>query len=142
MYAKIAKWISWALIIVSVTVLVWGAYSGFEANGGVAVDVLLRWGYILLISAVALVIILGIVLSAINNPNSLIKAGLSLVVVAGIAFIAYATASGSPLVGYIGDQPAVSTLKLTDTLLNLTYFLGGLALVSIILGEVLSSVRK
>lgn len=142
MYAKIAKWISWALIIVSVAVLIWGAYAGFESNGGVAVDVLLRWGYTLLVTAVALVIILGIVLSAVNNPKSLIKLGLSLVVVAGIAFIAYATASGAPLVGYIGDQPALPTLKLTDTLLNLTYLFGGLAIASIVLGEVLSSVRK
>lgn len=142
MYAKIAKWTSWVLIIISVAILVWGAGTGFESKNGVAVDVLLRWGYILLIAAVALVLILGIVLTAVNNPKSLIKTGLGLLVVAVIAFIAYATASGSPLVGYIGEQPDHSTLKLTDTLLNLTYLLGGCAIVSIIVGEVMTAVRK
>ena len=142
MYAKIAKWISWVLIVISVVILVWGASTGFESNSGVPVDVLLRWGYILLIAATALVLILGVVLSAINNPKSLTKMGLGLLVVAVIAFIAYATASGSPLVGYIGEQPDHSTLKLTDTLLNLTYLLGGCAIVSIIIGEIISTIRK
>ncbi len=142
MYAKIAKWTSWVLIIISVVILIWGAATGFESNSGIAVDIMLRWGYILLIAAIALVVILGIVLTALNNPKGLLKTGLGLLVVAVIALIAYATASGSPLVAYIGEQPDHSTLKLTDTLLNLTYLLGGCAIVSIILGEVISTVRK
>ena len=73
MYAKIAKWITWVLLLISVVIMVWGASVGFEANDGMAVDALLRWGYVLLIAAVALVIVLGIVLGALNNPKSLIK---------------------------------------------------------------------
>ena len=142
MYAKIAKWITWVLLLISVVIMVWGASVGFEANDGMAVDALLRWGYVLLIAAVALVIVLGIVLGALNNPKSLIKIGLGLVVVVVVATIAYAAASGSPLVGYIGEQPDHSTLKLTDTLLNLTYLLGGCAIAAIIVGEIIRSVRK
>ena len=138
MYAKIAKWITWVLLLISVVIMVWGASVGFEANDGMAVDALLRWGYVLLIAAV----VLGIVLGALNNPKSLIKIGLGLVVVVVVATIAYAAASGSPLVGYIGEQPDHSTLKFTDTLLNLTYLLGGCAIAAIIVGEIIRSVRK
>jgi hypothetical protein len=45
-------------------------------------------------------------------------------------------------VGYIGEQPDQQTLKLTDTLLNLTYLLAGGAIVSIVVGEVISAVRN
>lgn len=142
MYAKIAKWISWALIIISTILLITGFATGFESNGGVAVDVLLRWGYILLVAAIGLVIVLSITFAAITNPKDLIKLGLGLVVVAFIVLAAYLTASSSPLVGYIGEQPSTTILKLSTTLLNLTYLLSACAIVSIVLGEILSAVRK
>lgn len=142
MYAKIAKWTAWVLMIVSVIILIWGSKTGFESNDGMATDVLLRWGYILLFAAIALVVILGIGIGAMNNPKSLVKLGLGLVIVAAVAAIAYATAGGHELIGYLGEQPDHATLKITDTLLNLTYCLAGVAFVSIIIGEVISSIRK
>lgn len=142
MYAKIAKWISWFLIIVSVAILVAGAAMGFAEKDGLAVDVLLRWGYGLLIAAVALVVVLGLVLGVMNNPKSLIPMASGILIVGVLVAIAYFTASGSPLVGYLGEQPDHGTLKLTDTLLNVTYVLGAGAIVSIIIGEIVSSVRK
>lgn len=142
MYAKIAKWLSWALIIISVGILIWGTSVGFESNGGAAVDVLLRWGYVLAGAAVALVVLLGIAIGATNNPKSLIKLGLGLVVLAVAVFIVYSTAAGNPLVGYIGEQPDHNTLKLTDTLLDLTYICGGLAIAAIIFGEIRNAIRK
>ena len=78
MYSKIFKWTSWILIIISVILLIWGSVTGFETNGGRAVDVLLRWGYILLFVAVAAVIIAAIAVSVKNNPKSLIKALIAL----------------------------------------------------------------
>ncbi len=142
MYAKIAKWLSWVLMIVSVVIVVFGFSKGFESNGGAPVDLLLRWGYVLLFVAVALVVILGIVLGAMNDPKSLIKLGIGLVAAAALALVAYALASGSPLVGYLGEQPDQQTLKLTDTILNLTYILAGGAIVSIIVGEVIGAARN
>ena len=39
MYAKIAKYCSWALAIIGVIILIWGSMTGFESNGGTPVDV-------------------------------------------------------------------------------------------------------
>ena len=38
--------------------------------------------------------------------------------------------------------PTASELKLTDTILNLTYFTGALAIISIIVGEIVMAVRS
>lgn len=142
MYAKIAKWISWVLMIISVVMLVWGFAKGFETNNGAPVDVLLNWAYILLGVAIALVIIIGVIYNGINEPKSLIGLGVGIVLLALVAVIAYAVSSGAPLVNYIGEQPTHTTLKLTDTLLNTTYILGGAAIVAIIAGEIISAVRN
>ena len=42
-YAKIFKLCLVALLVVSVVILVWGFFKGFEANDGAATDVLLYW---------------------------------------------------------------------------------------------------
>ena len=142
MYAKIAKYCSWALAIIGVIILIWGSMTGFESNGGTPVDVLLRWGYILLGLAVAAVLFAAIVIGGMNNPKGLVKAGIALVAIALVCLVVYLISAGNPLVGYIGEQPDQQTLKLTDTLLNLTYILAGGAIVSIVVGEVISAVRN
>ena len=142
MYAKIAKYCSWALAIIGVIILIWGSMTGFESNGGTPVDVLLRWGYILLGLAVAAVLFAAIVIGGMNNPKGLVKAGIALVAIAVVCLVVYLISAGNPLVGYIGEQPDQQTLKLTDTLLNLTYILAGGAIVSIVVGEVISAVRN
>lgn len=103
---------------------------------------LLRWGYILLGLAVAAVLFAAIVIGGMNNPKGLVKAGIALVAIAVVCLVVYLISAGNPLVGYIGEQPDQQTLKLTDTLLNLTYLLAGGAIVSIVVGEVISAVRN
>ena len=142
MYAKITKYSAWALAIIGVIILIWGSAVGFESNGGAAVDVLLRWGYILLILAVVAVLFAAIVIGGMNNPKGLVKAGIGLAGVAVLCLVVYLISAGNPLVGYLGTQPDAKTLKLTDTLLNLTYLLAAGAIVSIIIGEVVSAVRN
>lgn len=132
----------WALVLVSVGVLVWGFVTGFESNDAIAVDVLLRWGYIMVGIALAAVIVVGIVISAINNPKSLVKMLLGLVAIAAVCFVVYLVSPGAPALGLTTDQPSASTLKLTDTIMNLTYLAGGLAIVAIVFGEIMSSVRS
>lgn len=139
MYSKIAKWLMWGLVILGIILMVFAWAADFE--GGI-VDSYLRYTYVLAIAAVALVIILGIAIGAINNPKSLIKLLLGIVAVAAVVAVVYATASGAPLVNYLGDQPEHSVLKRTDTLLNLTYVLGACAIIAIIVGEVISSARN
>lgn len=139
MYAKIAKWISWALLIISVILIIVGFAGNF---GDGAVNTVLNWAYILLIAAIALIVILEIAVSVSNNPKSLVKMGIGLVAVIVIALLAYVTASGSELVGYLGTPPTKGTLKLADTLLNLVYLLAVVAFLAIIFGEILATVRN
>ena len=126
------------LILVSVGLLVWGSVVGFTTNDGQAVDVLFYWAYVMVGLAVASWVLVGLVLMAKNNPKSLIKVGIVLVVAAALAFVAYLLAPGNPAVGRENISPAdtLATLKLTATVLNLTYFAGAAAVVAIIIGEI------
>ncbi|MBO4670743.1 MAG: hypothetical protein J5640_02735 [Bacteroidales bacterium] len=130
---KIIKWGMIALIIVSVALLVWGFSRGF---GGSAVDVLLYWTYAMLGLAVFCCIVIGLIVGAKNNPKSLIKIGFVILGVAVLCFIAYLLAKGDPAVGYTGSPVSEGTLKLTDTILNLTYIAGAGAILAIIVGEI------
>lgn len=126
------------LILVSVGLLVWGSVVGFTTNDGQAVDVLFYWAYVMVGLAVASWVLVGLVLMAKNNPKSLVKVGIVLVVAAALAFVAYLLAPGNPAVGRENVSPAdtLATLKLTDTVLNLTYFASAAAVVAIIIGEI------
>ena len=131
-----------ALILVSVILLVMGFVKGFEANDGKAVENLLRWGYVMIGIAVCAAIVVSAIVGFINNPKSIIKLLIGLVAVAAVCFVVYLVSKGNPAVGLTVDQPSASTLKLTDTILNLTYLVGGVAIASIIVGEVISAIRN
>lgn len=135
---KFFKILMLVLILVSVGLLVWGSVVGFTTNDGQAVDVLFYWAYVMVGLAVASWVLVDLVLMAKNNPKSLIKVGIVLVVAAALAFVAYLLAPGNPAVGRENVSPAdtLATLKLTDTVLNLTYFASAAAVVAIIIGEV------
>jgi len=139
-YGKIAKLIMWALLLIGLVLLVVGGTSGFDSDSGI-VDMFLRYAYLCAIIAVALVIILGIAIAVANNPKSLIKLLLGIVVAAALVAVVYFTASGSPALN-VSQQPSQGTLKLTDTILNLTYLLGGLAILAILFGEVVKVTRN
>jgi uncharacterized membrane protein len=131
---KIFKWAMVLLIVVSVVLLVMGFSAGWKEGN---VDTLLGWTYCMVGLALAAVIIVGLIVGAANDPKSLVKLGLGLVVVAVVCFVAYLIAPGSPAVNLTSmDQPSAATLKLTDTILYLTYFAGILAVVAIIVGEI------
>ena len=142
-YSKLFKIVMLVLVIISVALLVWGFLAGFEANDGRAVEVLLWWAYIILGIAAAAVVIFGLIISAKNDPKSLVRLGIGLLVIAAICFIAYLLAPGKmPLQWNNAKVPTASQLKLTDTILNLTYFTGALAIISIIVGEIVMAVRS
>ncbi len=142
-YAKIFKLCLVALLVVSVIILVWGSMKGFEANDGAATNVLLYWAYIVLCIALAAVICVGLYIRATTDPKSLVKIGIAVLGAAVLFGLAYLLASGAPAVGYSGAKlPSATELKMTDTILNLAYIVGGAAVLSIIAGEVLMSIRK
>ena len=142
-YAKIIKIVLWVLMILSICVLVWGSIKGFEANDGAATDMLLYWAYIVLGIALVSVICIGLYVTATTNPKGLIKIGIAVVAAAVLFGICYLLASGAPAVGYSGAKlPTATELKMTDTILNLAYLVGGAAILSIIVSEVFMTIRN
>ena len=142
-YSKFFKIVMWVLAAISVALLVWGSATGFEANDGRAVEVLLYWAYIILAIAVLAVVVIGLIISTKNNPKSLVRLGIGLLVIAAVCFVAYLLAPGKmPLQWTNAEIPSESKLKLTDTILNLTYFTGALAILSIIVGEIVMAFRN
>ena len=143
-YAKLVKIVLWVLMILSVAVLLWGMFKGYPAtvaedNG--TVDPLLYWAYIVLGIALASVICVGLYITATTNPKGLIKIGIAVVAAAVLFGFCYLIASGAPAIN-CSKVPTESELKMTDTILNLAYIVGGAAILSIVAGEVLMGIRN
>ena len=146
LYAKIFKWISWALLIISVVLAAW-AFTQFNGGKGgapeeTAVQTLLYWAYAMLILALIAVLCIGLYTSATTDPKSLVRIGIGLAAAAVLCLIAYLLASGAPALGATSKIPTAAELKLTDTVLNLTYILGAAAIVAVIAGEVIAGILK
>ena len=141
-YEKIIKWLLLALFIVGAVFSFYGFAVGFETNGNAPVDNILYCAYAFAAVAILAVVIGVVVIGGINNPKSLLKLVLGLVVIAGVIAVAYVLAPGTPAVGYIGPEVPAGTLKLTDTILNLTYLLFGASLLSLVIGWVVGATRK
>ena len=133
---KIFKWGLVVLILISVALLVFGFVKGFETNDAKAVDALLGWAYIMIGLALFAWIVLGLVISILNDPKSLIKMGIVLVGIAAVCLVAFLLAKGNPAVGYTGAPVSAGMLKLTDTVLTLTAIAGVGAIVAIVVGEI------
>ena len=141
-YEKIIKWVLVALFVVGVVFSFYGFAVGFETNGNAPVDNMLYCAYAFAATAILAVLFGVVVIGGINNPKSLLKMGLGLVVAAAIVGVAYVLAAGTPAVGYLGEPVSDATLKMTDTILNLTYFLCIGAVASLLVGGIVTSLRK
>ena len=145
-YANLVKIVLVVLIVLSVAVLLWGMIKGYPAtvaadNG--TVDPLLYWAYIVLGIALVSVICVGLYVTATTNPKGLIKIGIAVVAAAALFGVCYLLASGAPAIGYSGaTPPTASELKMTDTILNLAYLVGGATILSIIFAEVFIAIRN
>ena len=101
-------------------------------------DIPLTWGYILLIAGIIITITFPIVY-IIKHPANLLRTLLVLAGIAVLVFLAFLAASGSPIEipGYTGTSNSdQSVLKVIDTGLIFSYFMLGLALLSILYAEV------
>ena len=135
---KIIKWITWALMIVGVvlTILV------FAQNGSdLSVNLLLYWAYAMVALAIAS-IVYGIVRDSLVNPKNVKKIGIVIVGAVVLVGLAYLLAPGTPAVGYVGAPVSDGALKLTDTVLNLTYFSVAAAIIAVIAAAVMDSAKK
>ena len=144
-YNKIIKWVLAILFVVGVVFSVYGFIVGWPAtvnDATLPVELALGCAYAFLAIAVLAVVLGVVVIGGINNPKSLLKLVVGLVVVAAVIGVAYVLAPGTPAVGYLGEPVSDMTLKLTDTMLNLTYLLCGGAILSLIVGAFVSATRK
>ena len=138
-FEKIVKIMLWVLMIVSTGITVWGYAVGFN---DASVNTLFYWAYVLMIVGIAAAVLFGIAISAINNPKNLIKMGIELVAVVVVVGAVYFLSSGAPAQGYIGPEVSHMTLKLTDTVLNLTYILCAVTILAIIGGGIYNAIRN
>ncbi len=141
-YEKIIKWVLAVLFVVGVVLSFLGFVVGFDKAGNAPVDVMLYCAYAYALVAVIAVVLGVVVIGGINNPKSLLKLGIGLVAIAAIVAGAYLLAPGTPAVGYLGEPVSDGTLKLTDTILNLTYLLFGGSIVALIAGWIIGATRK
>ena len=141
-YEKIIKWVLVALFVLGVAISLYGFVVGFETNGNSPVDVLLYGTYAYALVALLAVVTGVVVIGGINNPKTLLKMIIGLVVAAVVVGGAYMLAPGTPAVGYLGEPVSDGTLKLTDTVLNLTYLAFGASIIALIVGWIAGATRK
>ena len=141
-YEKIIKWVLVALFVLGVAISLYGFVVGFETNGNSPVDVLLYCTYAYAIVALLAVLTGVVVIGGINNPKALVKMLVGLVVAAVVVGGAYMLAPGTPAIGYLGEPVSDGTLKLTDTVLNLTYLAFGASIVALLVGWIAGATRK
>ena len=141
-YAKIIKWILAVLFVVGIVFSFYGFIVGFESNGNAPVDNMLYCAYAFALITIAAVVFGVVVIGGINNPKSLLKLALGLLAGGVVVAVAYLLAPGTPAIGYLGEPVSDGTLKLVDTVLNLTYFLFGGALLTLVAGWIIGATRK
>ena len=141
-YEKIIKWVLVALFAIGALLSVLGFAIGFDANGDAPVDIMLYCAYAYALVAIAAVLFGVVVIGGMNEPKSLIKLGIGIAAIVVIVVLAWLLAPGTPAVGYLGEPVSEGTLKLTDTILNLTYLLFGGSIVALIAGWIIGATRK
>ena len=141
-YEKIIKWILLALFIVGAVLSFYGFAVGFESDGNAPVDNILYCAYGFAALTIAAVVFGVVVIGGINNPKNLLWIFIGLVAIAAIIAVAYFLAPGTPAVGYLGEPVSDGTLKLTDTVLNLTYFTFGASILALVVGWIVGATRK
>ena len=141
-YEKIVKWVLAALFAVGVVFSFYGFAVGFETNGNAPVDNMLYCAYAFALTTILAVVFGVVVIGGINNPKSLLKLLLGLVAGGAVIAVAYVLAPGTPAIGYLGEPVSDGTLKLVDTVLNLTYFFFGGALLTLVGGWIIGAIRK
>lgn len=99
-----------------------------------SLDFLLIWGYVMVLAAILLVVIMSIINIA-GNRKSLKRTGITLLIAVVLIGISYLLASGDPVTVNTATPPTEAVLKMTDTLLNLSYALVVIAVLALIWGS-------
>ena len=103
----------------------------------------LVWAYILLGSAILLILVLPL-FNIVSNPKALKKMAINvgfIVVVLGLAFL-LASSAQTTVTEAMPEPPSAFTMKLTDAGLKAAYFLFSGSLLAILFGAVLGVIRN
>ena len=137
-YIKVIKVILLCFLLVSVVISLYAAVKGFN---DLSVDLLFYWTYAMIAVAVLAIIFVAGAIGIKNDKKFLWKllaiAGGTIVVCTAVYFLS----PGAPAVG-LAQQPSDITLKLTDTVLNLTYLISAVAILAVVVGEVSKAIRN
>ncbi len=137
-YIKVIKVILLCFLLISVVVALYAAIKGFN---DLSVDLLFYWTYAMIAVAVLAIVFVAGAIGIKNDKKFLWKllaiAGGTVVVCAAVYFLS----PGAPAVG-LAQQPSDITLKLTDTVLNLTYLISAAAILAVVVGEVCKAIRN
>jgi len=137
-YIKVIKVILLCFLLVSVVISLYAAVKGFN---DLSVDLLFYWTYAMIAVAVLAIVFVAGAIGIKNDKKFLWKllaiAGGTIVVCAAVYFLS----PGAPAVG-LAQQPSDITLKLTDTVLNLTYLISAVAILAVVVGEVSKAIRN
>lgn len=130
------KYASWGLLLVGVLIVVIGAIAGFEAGNAAAIDAMLYWAYALVAIALVAIIGLGLYLAAKNDIKQLKTIGIVVGGAVVVVLLAWLLAPASAPLAYNGPAVSHGDLKLTDTVLNLTYIACAAAILAVIASAV------
>ena len=148
-YEKIIKWVLAALFVLGVILSVYGFIAGWPSDDQkwdtslhFPVDLILYGAYAFATLTILAVAFGVLVIGGMNNPKSLIKILIGLVVIAVLVGGAWVLAPGEPAIGYMGEPVSDFELKLTDATLSLTYLLCGASLLALVAGWIIGATRK
>ena len=139
-FANIAKYLLWALMGISLVLVVIFFFGGFvEGTEGTNVaepiitEVILRWAYVLFFIAAFFALLFPLIFIA-GNLKSAKNLGIVILIGAVLIFISNRLASGElmNIIQYTGPDNVPGTLKAVGTFLIFTYILGVVAILSII----------
>ncbi len=137
-YIKVIKVILLCFLLISVGVALFAFIKGFNE---LSVDLLFYWTYAMIAVAVLAIVFVAGYLGIKNDKKFLWRLlaiiGGTVVICAAVYFLS----PGAPAVG-LAQQPSDTTLKLTDTVLNLTYLISAAAIVSVVVGEACKAIRN
>lgn len=113
------------------------------AQGDSSVNTIMAATYGMIALVLLSIVIIVFIVNSINNPMSLVKLVIGIVVIGVIIGGAYMLAPGTALVEFHGDvPPTAGDLKLTDTVLYLAYLAFGATILALVTSWIVGAVRK
>lgn len=143
MYSKIIKWISYTLMLAILVITILCLVKGMVEKNAIGVEQPTSWatiflwmGYIMVIIPILVLIVLGCILGAINNPKGLIKLiGFGVLFVA-VCAVCYLIAPSDLIALSQGKVSTVEEARIASTALYVICIVLGGVVVSIIAGGI------